>query len=182
GLHAFRGKAHDPARQHAEARHIALLAALKQHLQADAQAQEGLGPCRLQDGLPKSACFHLPHAIRHGALAGEDDVGSLANLPRVAADRNLPARRHLFQRLGHGAQVAHAIVDDDDVCHENAAGQRLPLVDGRRPPDLGSVSAAMRRARPKALKMVSAWWWALRPLRLSMCSVTWAWFTKPWKN
>lgn len=42
--------------------------------------------------------------------------------------------------------------------------------------------SAMRKARPKALKMVSAWWWAFLPRRLSMCSVMPAWLTKPWKN
>ena len=46
----------------------------------------------------------------------------------------------------------------------------------------GSGSAAMRSARAKALNMVSHWWCALSPRRLSMCSVTWAWLTKPWKN
>ena len=46
----------------------------------------------------------------------------------------------------------------------------------------GSRSSAMRKARPNALKTVSAWWCELVPRRLSIWSVTWAWLANPWKN
>src|SRR5690606_20443676 len=93
-----------------------------------------------------------------------------------------PARAlaDMLHGLGHGVQVAHAVIDDCDVCHAQPVS--VPLVDGTVPAMRGSGSMAMRTARPKALNTVSIWWCAFSPRRLSMCSVTLAWFTKPWKN
>mmetsp|Transcript_29304 Transcript_29304/g.53119 ORF Transcript_29304/g.53119 Transcript_29304/m.53119 type:complete len:213 (-) Transcript_29304:1020-1658(-) len=65
---------------------------------------------------------------------------------------------------------------------ERAPCHNAPFVDGITPAERGSSVVAMRNARPKALKMVSAWWWALWPFRLSMCTVASARLAKPWKN
>jgi hypothetical protein len=120
------------------------------------------------------------HAVAHGALPWQHDALGGEHLVRrcvTTTSQPVPAAT-CMHGLRHRAQVAHAVVDDRD----RGMVYSDPLVDGMTPAERGSGVSAMRRARAKALNTVSHWWWALSPLRLSMCSVTSAWFTKPWKN
>ena len=71
-----------------------------------------------------------------------------------------------------GAEIAHPIIHDRDCLRQGltyfslfSTGQleyrldyKLPLVDGTTPAARGSISKAMRNARPNALKTVSIWW------------------------
>ena len=66
---------------------------------------------------------------------------------------HLFATSYMLQSFRHGAQVAHAIVDDGNGF---ASTHSEPFVDGIRPAMRSSGVTAMRKARPKALKMVSA--------------------------
>jgi non-ribosomal peptide synthetase component F len=55
-------------------RHVALLARFEQHLQADADAEEGLVLRRRDDRRAQPARIQLAHAVGHGALAGHHDT------------------------------------------------------------------------------------------------------------
>src|SRR5262245_40253590 len=71
-------------RQHAQARDIAFLAALEQHLQADADAEEGLGVGRIHHRQPQASRIEFSHAIRHCALPGKYDASGARNYVRIA--------------------------------------------------------------------------------------------------
>ncbi len=56
------------AGQQAEPRHLALLAFVEQHLQADANAEKRLAAGGSDDRVPQAARIHLAHAVGHRAL------------------------------------------------------------------------------------------------------------------
>src|SRR5690606_13868735 len=120
GLHAGRvGKAHDPARQDAQARHIALLAALEEHLLADADTQEGLAGGSRHDCITHATRFQLAHAVRHRALAGKHYPIGSRDLARIRRDDNPAAGRNVLDGLFDRAKVAHAVIDDGNAAHRN---------------------------------------------------------------
>ena len=93
--------------------------------------------------------------------AGQDDTIGLEDFSGIGANQYAGILGDLFQGLGHGVKIAHAVIDDCNSIHNVTyiryiEAYRLPLVDGVIPAMRGSASSAMRRARPKALKMVSA--------------------------
>ncbi len=47
---------------------------------------------------------------------------------------------------------------------------------------LGSISTAVRRARARALKPLSAMWWLLSPYRVSRCTQAPQFMAKAWWN
>jgi hypothetical protein len=96
-------------------RGIALLAVLEQHLHADADAEEGLAARGLDDRVARPACGKLAHAVRHRALSRHDHALGRADNGRIRRDRDARLRRHALERLRHGADIAHAVVDDDDL-------------------------------------------------------------------
>jgi hypothetical protein len=119
---------------------------------------------------------------------GEHDALGGGDARRIGGDEDVVAGRHVLDRLGDRAQVAHAVIDDGhvvigltrfstgrrprDAQPREQGNQSAPLVEGMVPAARSSGSAAMRSARAKALNTVSHWWWALSPRRLSMCTVT----------
>ena len=112
----------------------------------------------------------------HGALAGDDDLSAERIVRGSAVTRTCACGATCSSALNR-AQVAHSVIDDRDF---QPYGE--PLVDGTIP---GGARIGLRRHAQRAreaLNMVSHWWCAFSPRRLSMCSVTWAWLTKPWKN
>src|SRR5574343_1098170 len=177
--HFVIGEALDVAGKDAERRHIAFVTVLEQHLFADADAEKRLVLGGSQHRAAQAAGIEFGHAVGHRTLTGEDDTLGGRDDGRISGDNHRLAAGNMFQRLGHRTQVAHAVVDDGDGV---ACAHSVPFVDGMAPAMRGSGVTAMRRARPKALKMVSAWWWAFLPRRLSMCRVMPAWLTRPWKN
>ncbi len=57
------------ARHEPEPRGVAFLAVLEEHLQADADAQEGLAARRFDHRLARAALGELAHAVAHRALS-----------------------------------------------------------------------------------------------------------------
>src|SRR5574337_429099 len=177
----FEAKAPHPAADQPEAGRVLLLAVVEQHLHAHAHPEQRLARGGGEHRVLQPGGDQLAHAVAHRPLAGKHDA--------LGGDHLVGARRddhaiafgvgHAQQRLRHRAQVAHAVVDDRDRA---AHRHRLPLVDGTTPAERGSIASAIRSARANALNTVSHWWCAFSPSRLSMCSVTRAWFAKPWKN
>ena len=104
---------------------------------------------RAMAGSPLTTGVEFAHAVGHRALAAKDDAFGGGHHGRVGRNDDIFAARHVLQRLRHRAQVTHAVVDDGNAHNE-------PLVDGMVPAMRGSGVAAMRSARPKALKTVSA--------------------------
>ena len=93
----------------------------------------------------------MMHAVCHSALARQHNAVSRPDSGRVRGNSNRSvASRDRFERLGNGAEIPAAVVNDDDLLHN------VPFVDGITPDMRGSGSSAMRSARPKALKIVSA--------------------------
>src|SRR5471030_1977109 len=191
-------EAHHFAGQQAKASRVALLAGIEQHLLADAHAHQRLARRGLQQRLQHARFAQAAHAVRHGALARQDDALGRFDVGHRAGNFHVGFRRHRAQGLRHRAQIAHAVVHHHNFFHNVIQAERsrrrngrrpgytgiyrLPLVDGMVPAARSSSAVAMRSARPKALNTVSHWWCALLPRRLSMCSVTSAWLTKPRKN
>nr|GEU28313.1 hypothetical protein [Tanacetum cinerariifolium] len=82
-------EAHHAARQQAQAGGVALLAAIEQHLLADAHAHQRLvaGCCQqrfLHAGLAQAA-----HAVGHGALAWQHDAVRALDIGHVARDQHI---------------------------------------------------------------------------------------------
>ena len=128
-------EAHHPAREQAQAGHIALLA----HCRTASAAR-----CRCQG----TACFAPPPARRGAGRERPARACSRASRPgreirpgapqRTSSGRlvttTLSAGRHMLDGLGHRAQVAHPIVDDGDVDHFRVlrvrGRSRMPLPTG----------------------------------------------------
>src|SRR5690606_35723573 len=166
GSHRLRSrKAHDLATQDAEPGDIAFLAMSEQHLLADAYAQERLAPRGVQYRLAESARIQFAHAVRHRTLSGKHDPRGGSDHRGICRHDDALLRGDMRDRLGNRTQVAHAIVDDGDIGHYRftlmSSGtaarcpQSAPLVDGTAPAARSSRSAAIRKARPNALKIVS---------------------------
>src|SRR5471032_1955283 len=67
-------EAHHFAGQQAKAGRVALLAGIEQHLPADAHAHQRLARRGLQQRLQHARFAQAAHAVRHGALARQDDA------------------------------------------------------------------------------------------------------------
>ena len=96
-----------------QARHIAFVAVVEQHLHAHADAEQRLVDGGIEHGLLQARFAQLAHAVGHGALTGEDHaVGGMDHIG-VCRDDHVPAgigcgRAH---RLRDRAQIAHAVID-----------------------------------------------------------------------
>ncbi len=159
-LHAFR-ETHYPARQYAQAVcPVVFLAHLEQRLQAEADAEQGPACDQLADEVVQSGAAQFRDAVANRAHAGKHHAVCRTNDIVLTADDDALPAGNMFKGLGNGMQVAHAIVDDCNRGHNGSdrfvQRQRLPLVEGSLSPMAASASSAMRMARPKALKIVSA--------------------------
>ena len=97
-----------------------------------------------------------------------EPVGVLGGLP-VTGEGDLGAGP--LDRADGGAQVAGAVVEDDDGLRR---AQSEPLVEGT-PVSRGSSATASRKARANALNCVSTMWCGSRPASTRTCSAIWAW-------
>ena len=88
----------------------------------------------------------------------------------VTGQRDLGAGA--LDRAHGGAEVARAVVEDDDA--SGSASQSAPLVEGT-PVSRGSIATASRNARANALNWVSTMWCGSRPASTRTCSAMWAW-------
>ena len=111
------GEAHHPARKNAQALAGRIfVAALEEHLHADADAQKRRA---LADGLHDGRAQGSARAVKPGhtaakcALAGHHDLVGAGHLVGVAGDEGVGA--YARQRLFHAAQVAAAAVDNGDA-------------------------------------------------------------------
>ncbi len=103
------------AAEEADAGLAALLAGLEKHLEAEADAEEGLARLDgLEDGRDEALTAEAGHAVIEGADAGQDDGLGRANVGRVGGYRALGA--DVAQRLLDAAKIPHAIVNDGDHC------------------------------------------------------------------
>ena len=142
-------KVTDIALKHAKTGNVTFFTVLKEHLQADTDTKKRLVPSGGEHRRAQTTGIEFAHAVGHRTLTGEHHTFRSGNLPRVSSDDHRFATSHVLQGFRHRAQIAHAIVDNDNAHSE-------PFVDGIRPAMRSSGVTAMRNARPKALKMVSA--------------------------
>src|SRR5438094_3046273 len=170
--HRSIAKADDVSSKNTQARCGPFLAGIKEHLQAKTYAQERPIPGNLQNDVTQPAGVELAHAIRHRALPGKHDPCRLADDRRLRSDDDGALGSDIGQRFGNRAQIAHAVVYDSDVGHQESgigdqqtkrnsdvskvsscatALYRTPFVDGTMAPARSSGSTAMRSARAKAL-------------------------------
>ena len=73
------------------ARHVAFLAMLEQHLQADADAEKGLAARARNHGGAPTAGVELAHAVGHRALPGEDHALGVADDVCIGRDQHAAA-------------------------------------------------------------------------------------------
>ncbi len=119
--------------------------------------RNGLSRAACQHGGTQAACIEFAHAVGHRALPRKDHALGAGHHRRIGGDDDLLATRDMLERLRHRAQVAHAVVDDGNGIASGFANTHSePLVNGMAPAMRGSGVVAMRNARPKALKTVSA--------------------------
>ena len=110
-------EAHDFAWQQAQTGRVALFAAVEQHLLADAHAQHGLAVGGAQQRFEHARFAQAAHAVRHGALARQDDAVGAVDVGSEAGNTHVGFRRHGAQRLRHRAQVAHAVIHHHNFIH-----------------------------------------------------------------
>jgi hypothetical protein len=126
-------------------------AVFEQQLHAQAHPQRGALRDQLAQGHIQAAASQFCHGLAHGAHAGQHQAARLGQHGGLIGQADGLAWRHMGHGLGDGMQIAHAVVHDGD--------HNTPLVDGTSPPQ-GEASpgrlVAWARARPKALKTVSA--------------------------
>jgi hypothetical protein len=103
--------------ENAQARDITFVTMLKEHLQANADAQEGLGCRRMGYSLVKTARPEFAHAIGHCTLTGHNDPIGGSEHSRVGGYHYLVIRGNMLDGLGHRTQIAHAVIDDRDSFH-----------------------------------------------------------------
>ena len=95
---------------------------------------DGTGKISLDTGVPfldhmlaQSAHIELVKTVRHGSLAGYHHPACFANHFRVIGYCYGCIRGYVLQRLGHGTEISHAIVDDCDISHarNEEGGEKL---------------------------------------------------------
>ena len=145
-------KALQAARQEAQPCSAAMFGTVfEQQLHAQAHPQRGALRDQLAQDCIQPAAGQFRHGLTHGAHPGQHQAARLGQHRRLVGQADGLAWRHMSHGLGDGMQITHAIVHDGD--------HNTPLVDGTPPPQ-GEASpgrlVAWARARPKALKTVSA--------------------------
>ena len=85
-------------------------------VQAKADAEKGLAAGGIQDRLIQVMLGDRRHAVPRRPLAGKQHPVRAQDHLGIVGDQDLVGgTRHVLDRLGHRAQVAHAIVDDADA-------------------------------------------------------------------
>jgi hypothetical protein len=88
---------------------------LKQHLHAQADAEEWFAGGSVFDHSGQTALIQLTHAVSHCANSGKNDATGTQNNVRVGCHYHAGGWGNMFERLGHRAQIAHAVVNDSDI-------------------------------------------------------------------
>src|SRR5512145_362517 len=96
--------------QDAKAGGISFFAALEQHLQADANTEEWFDSRCLDHGFTHPARAALAHAIGERTLSRHDDTVRAPYRFRVRSHQHFGLRGDALERLGHRAQIAHAVI------------------------------------------------------------------------
>ena len=101
-----------------------LMADIGQQLQSQTNPKERLSflPHLLRESVHQASCAQVRDAVAEGSLSGQHDPVGCTQVLRLGRDRDSRADR--FERLGDGAQVAHAIVHYRNS-HDSAP---IPLV------------------------------------------------------
>lgn len=109
----------DPAREDAEAVGTAVFdAVLHQGLHADTDTeQRGTGVDDLTHCLVKAQASDFRHAVTNRAHPGQDDAIRPDDLGRVGANHDATIHGDLFQGLGNGVEVTHAVINDCNSIH-----------------------------------------------------------------
>src|SRR5690606_23818930 len=148
---------------------------------ADAQDRSTAGEPTTDDPLPLDLAESL-HAGLVRSHAGHQETVRVEGGLEVAGQGDVGTGP--LQGAYAGAQVAGTVVEDDDrwlAAHltpptpsPTPSPSSVPLVDGT-PVSRGSIAAASRKARAKALYCASTRWCGSRPARTRTCSAIWAW-------
>ena len=119
-------KTHDLSRVYPEARRAAsLLTPLHQGLQPQADAEKRLRGKDLAQGAIEPHGRDMLHAVANRALPREDDAIGPREIVRAAAHEDaMLAFRHVLEGLGDRAQVAHAVIENNDGLHRAMNGAR----------------------------------------------------------
>ena len=91
---------------------VVLVAAIQQHLHAQADAQQRLVLRGLDHHLVQLQSPQLIHAAAHAAHAGQHQAVTLEQFFRVIADLHPVRITDSLQRFGQRVQVAHAVIND----------------------------------------------------------------------
>ena len=126
--HARRRKAPHHTGQQTEAGRITFFAVFEQHLQTDADTEEGLGVSGSEQRAAQTARVHFTHAVRHRALSGKHHTAGLCHIIGIAGHHHLAAGCDMFDGLGYRTQVAHAVVDYCDVDGHRENSQRISTI------------------------------------------------------
>ena len=107
----------DLARHQTEARRVAFFGMIEQHLHADAHAEEGLfaADSRMADSKPLSRRYFMQSGIAPGwGKRRGPHCAHRLGLMKFSPVTSRDSRHHMLERLRHRAQIAHAVVDDDE--------------------------------------------------------------------
>ena len=97
---------------------------LEQHLQADADARGTACPRAASTTAarrPRASISRMQSGI--APWPGKTTRAAPRDRVRIARYRHLEVRRHVLDRLRHRAQVAHAVIDDGDVGHDQQSDE-----------------------------------------------------------
>lgn len=161
---------HPASKQPQQIRSFVFLGMAHQDLQSHTNPEKGLVPCRIQDRSVQMMLADCRHAITRGSLPRKNHPICILNESMVISDTHLCIGGHMLYGLGNRTKVPHPVVDNSDLLRhvdilkallkEQQKNDRqihkLPLVEGMTSRIRSSNSNAMRKARPKALNMVSA--------------------------
>jgi hypothetical protein len=93
----------------------ALVAALEQHLESDADSEKRPAACGVQHSRPQSPRIHLPHALGHRALPRKNHAVCLGDARGIGGHFDARLGRDVLHRLGDRVEIAHSVVDDGDA-------------------------------------------------------------------
>ncbi len=91
----------DIAAEQSQTGRVALLAALEQHLFADTNCEQRLGPRRIAHGLLQPRFTQIPHAIGHRALSRKYHARSGIHDRGIRRHLDAFLRRDMLDGLGH---------------------------------------------------------------------------------
>ena len=142
-------EANDFACHETQTRAVVFIAALKEHLHADADGQNGFGSQSPQDGVLQSRFSKTAHAVTHRSLSRKNDTVGRINFGRALRNQHIGTVGHGLDRLTDATQITGAVI-------HNGYFHSAPFVLGITSAARASVATAARNARANALKIDSA--------------------------